>query len=88
MQGHNTLEEISTINSKYQPLHVSTFFHFYHTLFCWLEGASVNPGSFSLHSHFVHSLVYEITHSFLNGQTYVSTCMLYLPYNFKPKVNT
>ena len=41
----------------------SSLFHFHCTLFCGLAGACVNPGSFSL---FVHSLVCQITHSFLN----------------------
>ena len=39
-------------------------FHFHHTLFRWLAGANVNPGSFSL---FVHSFVCPITHSSLDG---------------------
>ena len=42
----------------------SSSFHFHRTLFCGLAGAYVNPGRFSL---FVHSLVYPITHSFLDG---------------------
>ena len=42
----------------------SCLFHFHHTFFRGLVGACVNPRSFSL---FVHSLVCQITHSFLNG---------------------
>ena len=41
-----------------------SLFHFHRTLFRGLAGACVNPESFSL---FVHSLVCQITHSFLNG---------------------
>ena len=39
-------------------------FHFQRTLFCGLAEAGVSPGRFSL---FVHSLVCQITCSFLNG---------------------
>ena len=42
---------------------LSTLFHFHCTLFRGLVGACVNPGSIS---HFVHSFVCPITHSFLD----------------------
>ena len=47
-----------------RPSFFSSLFHFHRTLFRGLVGACVNPGSFSF---FVHSLVCQITHSFLNG---------------------
>ena len=42
------------------------YFHFHHTPFCGLAGACMNPEFYS-NSLFVHSLVCQITHSFLNG---------------------
>ena len=67
-----------------------SLFHFHHTVFRGLAGGCVNPGCFSL---FVHSLVYQITHSFLNRfqPTFVSALlpyMLNLSYYFQPEVNT
>ena len=48
-------------------------------LFCGFAGACVNPGSIFSNSLFVHSLVYQITHSFLNGfqPTSISTSSMY-----------
>ena len=43
-----------------------SLFHFHLTLFHRHAGACVNPGSFS-NSLFVHSLLCQITRSFLNG---------------------
>ena len=66
------------------------FFHFHRTLFRGFVGACMNPGSFSL---FVHSLLCQITHLFLNGfsaklVSALLPCMLYLSYYFQPEVNT
>ena len=49
------------------------FLSFHHTLFRGLAGACLNPESFSL---FVHSLVCQITHSFLS-QTCINTSPMY-----------
>ena len=65
--------------------------YFSYIFFRALVGACVNPRNFSL---FVHSLVCQITHSFLNGfqsnlyQHFSHACMLYLSYYFQPEVST
>ena len=47
---------------------VLSLFHFHRTLFCGLAEACVNSGCFSSKLIlFIHSLVCQLTHSFLNG---------------------
>ena len=66
------------------------FFHFHRTPFRGLAGACVNPGCFSL----VHSLICQITHSFLNGfqpnlcQHFSNVCSTCHSILIHPEVNT